>query len=91
VFCGDFYLYSQVKAALSGARGHVDNALKALSTVQIKSTQSPQGWSLWHVDIRTGGDRHVPLFLGLSLYLPFFPQIHLRSKFTGCPFRGQKQ
>lgn len=83
-----------MKAALSGARGHVDNALKALSTVQIKSTQIPQGWSLWHVDIKTGGDRHVPLSLSLalSLYLPFSPNtLKLKIRCLSCPFRGQKQ
>ncbi len=65
----------QVKLSVSGARGHVDNALKALSTVQIKSTQIPQGWRWWHMDIRTGVNRHVPfsLSLALFLYLPFFP------------------
>lgn len=64
----------QVKLSVSGARGHVDNALKALSTVQIKSTQILQGWRWWHMDIRTGIDRHVPFslssFISLSAFFP---------------------
>ncbi len=83
----------QVKLSVSGARGHVDNALKALSTVQIKSTQIPQGWRWWHMDIRTGVNRHVPFSLSLSLYFSIclFSQLHFNSKFSLTSILKTKQ
>lgn len=96
-FYGVFHHFSfgalAVNPVLSGARGHVDNVLKVFSTVQIKSTQIPEGWSLWHMDIRTDTDRYSPArsrWLKKTLPIPnfnVFSKSVPKNKVSYLPFR----
>lgn len=76
-------IFHSVNLVLSRARGHVDNVLKVFSTVQIKSTQIPEGWSLWHMDIRTDIDRYSPVRFLFWLFL----KKHFNSK-TSVSFQS---